>query len=276
MWTQPEKPARRRSHAGPTTSRRCNEGTRHAPPLSHPGSDAACFLCIARRTTHRGCCGRNGALYPEPCAVSDQRWILEAQGNGWYELKSLNNPGLNRQLSGAGTTSGTPMTVGSDTSGSIQRWKLDPAGDGYYRLTPQHAPGTYLDLAACEATNGTAAQIWSATDCEGQLFRLDPVAGVANGVYRLTPKHAPGSALDVNACGGAGTVVAATKAVAPPPRRVSSEQRDWSGDRTGACPSGQERGRRCIPAQCTVAPGEVSTADRWLRAPRGPLAPGIC
>lgn len=105
--------------------------------------------------------------------------------DGAYTLK--NDTGYYMDVSGAGSTNGTPVINSSFNGSSAQRMRFEYQGDGKYLIYPECANGSVIDVYRGDSLQASIDQgdfidIFTAKDPDAQLFR---VISVGEGKYVL-------------------------------------------------------------------------------------------
>jgi beta-glucanase (GH16 family) len=105
----------------------------------------------------------------------NQKWGLQSQGDGTYEILPYPDYGLNLRLDqkNGGTTDGTVVQTFTNNGAVAQRWFLLNNGGGWYRLIPTDAPSETLTVNG-GGGSGSGVSLETYTGAGGQLWRLDP------------------------------------------------------------------------------------------------------
>jgi hypothetical protein len=104
--------------------------------------------------------------------AANQQWRFVHMGGGYYQIQSETTQGC-LEVSGGGTSNGTPITYGFCGSSDIVLWRLERTGtDGSHQLRSKSS-GKCLDVSAASFDNGARMQLW---DCN---------AGQANQSFHL-------------------------------------------------------------------------------------------
>ena len=103
---------------------------------------------------------------------NNQRWRLELQSDGRYELIPQHSTGARLDVVGGGNADGVNVQIWNDLSSQAQRWKVLDQGNGTYELEPECAPGRRLDVNGSGSSNGTNVHVWMDNDTNAQRWRL--------------------------------------------------------------------------------------------------------
>ncbi|CAN0012770.1 unnamed protein product [Chrysoparadoxa australica] len=120
-----------------------------------------------------------GGAFMDTCQnVTGQLWKIEAQGGGWFRLKTLFQ-GDGKCLEGnrfsPDATLGGAAYMDNCQNVSGQFWALQPQGDGWYRLKTQfQGEGKCLEgnRFSPDSTLGGAAYMDNCQNVSGQLWKL--------------------------------------------------------------------------------------------------------
>jgi len=104
----------------------------------------------------------------------NQKWGLQSEGDGTYEIIPYPDYGLNLRLDqkNGGTTDGTVVWDYTNNGGTPQRWYLLNTGGGWYRLIPTDSPSESLSINS-NGGSGSAVSLETYTGAANQLWRLD-------------------------------------------------------------------------------------------------------
>jgi glucosylceramidase len=154
-----------------------------------------------------GASGLNGTatVIDQNTGASNQQFIVDLQSDGTYRIRTALSGTRPIELPNGVTDNGTKVKLWDDNSGAAQRWYFIPMGDGWYKIAPKSDMGKGIDLdgGAGATSNGTAVQVWDYLDGTNQQWKFAPATAptystsLANGTYRITPRHATGSAMEV-------------------------------------------------------------------------------
>ena len=111
---------------------------------------------------------------------SNQKWVLNSTGSGYYELRPENSGKI---LRANGTTSGSNAYVDSDNNYRSQRWKIIAVGGGLYSLQNQYS-GLYLDGTGSTA-NGTNVQVWPSNGSNAQKLTFNKASSARTTATRV-------------------------------------------------------------------------------------------
>ena len=146
-----------------------------------------------------------GAAFMDTCQnVTGQLWTIQAQGDGWYRLKTLfQGDGKclegNRYAPEAVLSGAAYMDNCQNVSGQL--WKLEPQGDGWYRLKTQfQGEGKCLEgnRFAPESTLGGAAFMDNCQNVSGQLWKLVQTAATDAAPSDVAPAAGSGGSTSDN------------------------------------------------------------------------------
>ncbi|RYX82033.1 hypothetical protein EON83_21220 [bacterium] len=133
--------------------------------------------------------------------AANQNFLLDLQTDGTYRIRTSLVGKRPLELPYGIADNGNQIKLWDDNGNSAQRWYLVPMGDGWYKIAPKNNIGKSMDVAGGPGgtADGTIVQSWDYLDGTNQQWRFVPVSttSVTNGTYRLTPRHAPNSALSV-------------------------------------------------------------------------------
>lgn len=135
-----------------------------------------------------------GIVSTNPCDHSS--------ANGVYELRPKLAPGSALTMRGAArdiciyeALEDLPWVFpGLPSPGSLARWRLHDTGDGHFALRPESALGLALTVANAAIADGSRLTVESLSDRPEQRWKF---TRLSNGLFRIGPKHAPHSVLDV-------------------------------------------------------------------------------
>ncbi|WP_153395127.1 phosphatidylinositol-specific phospholipase C domain-containing protein [Chryseobacterium vaccae] len=93
----------------------------------------------------------------------NQRWKLEAAGDGYFYLHAQNTPDSVLDVNGLGKTDGTAVILQKKNGGDNQKWKINRLENGYFTLNPKHISTMSLDLFGASTENGSLIKIFQAS-----------------------------------------------------------------------------------------------------------------
>jgi hypothetical protein len=122
--------------------------------------------------------------------------------NGVYELRPKLAPGSALTMRGAArdiciyeALEDLPwLFPGLPSPGSLARWRLHDTGDGHFALRPESALGLALTVANAAIADGSRLTVENLSDRPEQRWKF---TRLSKGLFRIGPKHAPHSVLDV-------------------------------------------------------------------------------
>lgn len=135
--------------------------------------------------------------------VSQQKFYIKYDGNGYYTIKNLNS-GKMLDVAKGKTEKGTNVWQWTSNFTDAQKWVIKKTEDGYYNIISKLA-GINLEVANGKNINGTNIQINMPTNAKNQKFIFNEAKvgtkTIANGTYEIVAKIASNMILDVS--GGA-------------------------------------------------------------------------
>ena len=122
----------------------------------------------------------------------NQEWQITSDGNGYFQITSLNPATPVNVLDTQGlTTSGSPVVQVAAASGTTsQQWDIITAGNGYYTIT-NSASG--LVLATAPGSNGGTDAIEEETPSSTNVDWITPAS--KNQMWQIIPVHIVASSL---------------------------------------------------------------------------------
>jgi gluconolactonase len=127
----------------------------------------------------------------KPSNASNQKWIIQPRGDGWFWLMPASQPGLALTMDGAGTKNGTKIILAKDNKSDAQLWSLTKQDNGSYALEPKHAPGMGLDHLGGRKEIGAKVDLWQHKQGDQHLqWFIKPLAG--SGIAEAKQDDAPG------------------------------------------------------------------------------------
>lgn len=125
----------------------------------------------------------------------NQKWKLNKKGE-FYEIESVAHPGFVLDVTGRGTSNGTPVILYKRNDQPNQLWRL--VQDGIItRIEPCYIEGMRLDVTGAVDVPGTRIEIWKSNESAAQRF----IATENNGVYQFINDH-PDKKLVLDVVGG--------------------------------------------------------------------------
>ncbi len=114
----------------------------------------------------------------KPSNATNQKWIIQPKGDGYFWLMPSSQPTLTLTVAEAGKTNGTKVLLSKDNKSDSQLWSLTKQDNGSYAIEPKHAPGMGLDHFGGKKEVGAKVDLWQhkAGDQHLQWF-VRPLAG---------------------------------------------------------------------------------------------------
>ncbi len=116
----------------------------------------------------------------KPSNATNQKWIIQPKGDGFFWLMPSSQPTLTLTVAEAeaGKTNGTKVLLSKDNKSDSQLWSLTKQDNGSYAIEPKHAPGMGLDHFGGKKEVGAKVDLWQhkAGDQHLQWF-VRPLAG---------------------------------------------------------------------------------------------------
>jgi hypothetical protein len=102
----------------------------------------------------------------------NQEWeFTNGTASGYYEVTSVNAPAEAWNVTGNGTTSGSPIQLWTYAGASNEEWEAVSLGNGYYKFVGQGS-GLCLDVPGASTANGVQLQIYTCNGTTAQAFKL--------------------------------------------------------------------------------------------------------
>lgn len=109
-------------------------------------------------------------------ARQEQKWTLEATGDGYYKLRNANS-GMLADVEASSSAPGANVSQYPDLNAANQQWQLVSSGDGYYRIK-NRASGLMLEVAGASSADDGNVQQWTDNGCACQQWRIEPIGHV--------------------------------------------------------------------------------------------------
>jgi sugar lactone lactonase YvrE/enterochelin esterase-like enzyme len=123
----------------------------------------------------------------KPTGAANQKWIIQAKGDGFYWIMPSSTPTLALTVAEGGTKNGTPLVLEKDNGQPSQLWTLTKQDNGSYTISPKHAPDKGIDDQGGKSTPGSKIDLWENRGKDQHLqWFIRPLAG--------TPAPAQGAA----------------------------------------------------------------------------------
>ena len=123
--------------------------------------------------------------------------VRAAHGEDWnaYSIAPVSAPGMVLEAIGAGTSEGTPVSIGQSADLPNQKWVITPREGGFVAIHPSYNASLALAIEKGGVKNGTPAVLEKDTSQPWQEWSLKKDL---EGNYNLIPRHAPEKGLDDN------------------------------------------------------------------------------
>lgn len=105
---------------------------------------------------------------------NNQAWHLEADGNGYYLIKSAANTGYMLDASGASPKNGANISVWTNNKGNNQKWILVESG-GSYTLINAANNSLVLDASGAIPKSGANVTAWNNNGGKNQKWTITPM-----------------------------------------------------------------------------------------------------
>ena len=105
---------------------------------------------------------------------NNQAWHLEADGNGYYLIKSAANTGYMLDASGASPKNGANISVWTNNKGNNQKWILVESG-GSYTLINAANNSLVLDASGATPKSGANVTAWNNNGGKNQKWTITPM-----------------------------------------------------------------------------------------------------
>jgi hypothetical protein len=134
--------------------------------------------------------------------TDSQKFLLDLQADGTYRIRTALAGNRAVELPGGNADNGSKVQLWDDNGLTPQRWFLIPTDKGFFKIAPRNNNFKAMDVTGANAADGTQVQSYDYLDNFAQQWKIIPSADlystdVPDNAYRLTPRHAPSSALDV-------------------------------------------------------------------------------
>ncbi|MEK4239706.1 hypothetical protein BSK65_19465 [Paenibacillus odorifer] len=109
--------------------------------------------------------------------VNDQKWYLEALGDGYYHIRNVESGDL-LEVSESSTSDGANVIQWPDNGGWNQQWRIIPTnqdrGDSSYIIN--RGSGKYLDMSGQSTSDGGQAVQWDFNGGANQRWFIPPAS----------------------------------------------------------------------------------------------------
>lgn len=107
---------------------------------------------------------------------ANQKWIAFNAGNGYWKFYPVSAPNDSLDVSGGGTTPGTPLDIWYDASVNARLFMPTSPVNVYYQIQPQVASGLDMDVKGAGSADGTPVQIYTNNGTAAQKWRFNLVS----------------------------------------------------------------------------------------------------